>query len=69
KTEVRFTNEKPIFEIVYYAVKSAVESNRDVKHAVLNSTKTYTKEDFAVKKEQPKQFRFNVLNRENNESA
>lgn len=69
KTEVRFTNEKPIFEIVYYAVKSAIENNRDVKHAVFSSSKTYTKGDFEVKKEQPKQFRFNVVNKDSEEKS
>jgi DNA mismatch repair protein MutL len=33
KIEVRFANEKPIFDLVYYGVKSAVESDRSVKEA------------------------------------
>ena len=31
KTEVRFANEKPIFDLVYYAVKTAIENDRSVK--------------------------------------
>lgn len=31
KTEVRFANEKPIFDLVYYAVKTAIENDRTVK--------------------------------------
>lgn len=31
KTEVRFANDKPIFDLVYYAVKTAIENDRTVK--------------------------------------
>ncbi|MCM1284830.1 MAG: DNA mismatch repair endonuclease MutL [Acetobacter sp.] len=41
KIEVRFANEKPVFNLVYYGVKSAVDSDRTVKEA-----------DFSAKAEQ-----------------
>lgn len=66
KIEVRFANEKPIFDLIYYGVKSAVEADRSVKEAdfspkleVIYDTpsrvnKTYsTKLDFFKKKEEP----------------
>lgn len=33
KIEVRFANEKPVFNLIYYGVKTAVESDRTVKEA------------------------------------
>lgn len=33
KIEVRFANEKPVFDLIYYGVKSAVEADRTVKQA------------------------------------
>ncbi|MCC8072607.1 MAG: DNA mismatch repair endonuclease MutL [Clostridiales bacterium] len=33
KIEVRFANEKPIFDLIYYGVKNAVENDRTVKDA------------------------------------
>lgn len=33
KIEVRFANEKPIFDLIYYGVKSSIESDRTVKEA------------------------------------
>ncbi|MCH5314959.1 MAG: DNA mismatch repair endonuclease MutL [Eubacterium sp.] len=35
KIEVRFSNERPIFELIYYGVKAAVEEDRTVKEAKL----------------------------------
>ena len=65
KIEVRFANEKPIFDLIYYGVKSAVEADRSVKEAdfspkpeeiydtPLKANKTYsTKLDFFKKKEE-----------------
>lgn len=43
KIEVRFANEKPIFDLIYYGVKTAVESDRTVKQAEFN-----VKSDFPV---------------------
>lgn len=66
KIEVRFANEKPIFDLIYYGVKSAVEADRSVKEADFSPkleeiydtpsrvNKTYsTKLDFFKKKEEP----------------
>lgn len=38
KIEVRFANEKPIFQLVYYGVKMAIENDRSVKEAQFNPT-------------------------------
>ncbi len=61
KIEVRFANEKPIFDLIYYGVKTAVEADRSVKKAELTPKieqvydipkKTYSsKVDFFKKKE------------------
>ena len=69
KIEVRFANEKPIFDLVYYGVKTAVEADRTVKEADFspktdnlissiyntgNSERTYSARlDFFKKKEEP----------------
>ena len=67
KTEVRFANEKPVFDLIYYGVKTAIEADRTVKQAEFNPTienvysvsqnteqKTYTsKIDFFKKKDEP----------------
>lgn len=69
KIEVRFANEKPIFDLVYYGVKTAVEADRTVKEADFspktdnlissiyntdNREKTYSARlDFFKKKEEP----------------
>lgn len=37
KIEVRFANEKPIFDLIYYGVKTAVEADRTVKDAHFNA--------------------------------
>lgn len=45
KTEVRFANEKPVFSLVYYGVKTAVDNDSTVKEAKLgdsNFTPVYT---------------------------
>ena len=31
KTEVRFANEKPVFDLVYYGVKTAIENDTNGK--------------------------------------
>lgn len=38
KIEVRFANEKPIFNLVYYGVKTAIEADRSVKEADFSPT-------------------------------
>ncbi len=44
KTEVRFANEKPIFDLVYYAVKTAIENDRTVKEVEFKENSTYRQE-------------------------
>lgn len=44
KTEVRFANEKPIFDLVYYAVKTAIENDRTVKEVEFKENPIYRKE-------------------------
>lgn len=44
KTEVRFANEKPIFELVYYAVKTAIENDRTVKEVEFKENPIYRQE-------------------------
>lgn len=68
KTEVRFVNEKPVFDLVYYGVKTAVETKNSLKEGSFYSdangrnygnleTQT-SKIDFGVKPEQPSQLKF-----------
>ncbi|MEZ3421807.1 MAG: DNA mismatch repair endonuclease MutL [Eubacterium sp.] len=68
KIEVRFANEKPIFNLIYYGVKTAVESQDSVKEASLPDngiSEIYkaakpaaAKTDFFIKAEKPDQLRF-----------
>ncbi len=44
KTEVRFANEKPIFDLVYYAVKTAIENDRAVKEVEFKENPIYRQE-------------------------
>lgn len=44
KTEVRFANEKPIFDLVYYAVKTAIENDRTVKEVEFREIPIYRQE-------------------------
>ena len=44
KTEVRFANEKPIFDLVYYAVKTAIENDRTVKQVEFKENPIYRQE-------------------------
>lgn len=41
KTEVRFANEKPIFDLVYYGVKTAIENDRTVKEVEFREKPIY----------------------------
>ena len=43
KTEVRFANEKPIFNLVYYGVKTAIENDRTVKEVEFKEKPIYQK--------------------------
>lgn len=68
KIEVRFANEKPVFNLIYYGVKTAIETGDSVKQADFGTSydeKTYKKPethsvkvDFLKKPEQPKQMKF-----------
>lgn len=68
KTEVRFVNEKPVFDLVYYGVKTAIETKNSVKEGSFYSEsngrnyrnlETHTsKIDFGVKPAQPSQLKF-----------
>lgn len=44
KTEVRFANEKPIFDLVYYGVKTAIENDRTVKEVEFKENPIYRQE-------------------------
>ena len=44
KTEVRFANEKPIFDLVYYAVKTAIENDRTIKEVEFKENPIYRQE-------------------------
>ena len=44
KTEVRFANEKPIFDLVYYAVKTAIENDSTVKEVEFKENPIYRQE-------------------------
>ena len=44
KTEVRFANDKPIFDLVYYAVKTAIENDRTVKEVEFKENPIYRQE-------------------------
>lgn len=40
KTEVRFTNEKPIFDLIYYGIKTAILNKDTVKEATIKSNES-----------------------------
>lgn len=68
KIEVRFVNEKPVFNLIYYGVKTAIETGDSVKEANFgtsydgrpykNLEKHSVKVDFLKKEEPPKQMKF-----------
>lgn len=63
KTEVRFANERPVFELVYYGVKSAIEAGDTPKEAHFPSYKTNPvtasgKIDLFGGEEKPRQMEF-----------
>jgi DNA mismatch repair protein MutL len=69
KIEVRFTNEKPVFDLIYYGVKTALETKNTVKEAsgffsqdgraYKNLEQKTAKIDFGVKQEPPSQMKIN----------
>ncbi|MBE6549390.1 MAG: DNA mismatch repair endonuclease MutL [Ruminococcaceae bacterium] len=42
KLEVKFSNEKPVFEAIYYAVRNSLETNTTRPSVTLNSPRTWT---------------------------
>lgn len=68
KIEVRFVNEKPVFNLIYYGVKTAIETKDTVKQADFgtsydgrpykNLEKHSVQVDFLKKEEPPKQMKF-----------
>lgn len=59
KIEVRFANEKPVFDLIYYGVKSAIEIGDTPKEAVFKENNTISgKSDFLKKDEPPVQMQF-----------
>lgn len=68
KIEVRFVNEKPVFNLIYYGVKTAIETGDSVKEAEFgtsydgrpykNLEKHSVRVDFLKKEEPPKQMKF-----------
>lgn len=59
KIEVRFANEKPVFDLIYYGVKSAVETGDTPKEAVFKEQSSVSgKLDFLKKEEPPVQMQF-----------
>lgn len=75
KTEVRFINEKPVFDLVYYGVKTALETKNSVKEGSFyldQNGREYkklerqsAKIDFGVKPQQPSQLKFRSAPAEN----
>lgn len=74
KIEVRFVNEKLVFDLIYYGVKTAVEQQDTVKEGKLsdnsissvyaNQVKTHSsKIDFFKKEEKPNQLKFSSASR------
>lgn len=71
KIEVRFANEKPIFNLIYYGVKTAIEQQDTVKEGKISSDDTVlpirkpethsAKINFFKKEEQPNQLKFSSV--------
>lgn len=66
KIEVRFANEKPIFELIYYGVKNALEMGDSPKEVQFKEKQTFKTEtgkvDFFEKKDEPTQIQFKQTN-------
>lgn len=58
KIEVRFANERPVFELVYYGVKSAIEMGDTPVEMKLTEQSTIKAQDFRAKPEAPAQYSF-----------
>ncbi len=64
KIEVRFANERPVFELIYYGVKSAIELGDTPKEATFGGSRNYTKtasgrlDLFSKPEDEPQQMEF-----------
>ena len=65
KIEVRFANEKPVFDLVYYAVKSAIEVGDTPVEMHFNKNVQKPAQDFWAKPEAPVQTTFVQTKKEN----
>lgn len=69
KIEVRFANEKPVFDLVYYATKSAIEAGDTPVEMRFNKNVQKPAQDFWAKPEPPVQTTFTHIEKENFDDA
>ena len=69
KIEVRFANEKPVFDLVYYATKSAIEAGDTPVEMRFNKNVQKPAQDFWVKPEPPVQTTFTHTEKEDFDDA
>lgn len=69
KIEVRFANEKPVFDLVYYATKSAIEAGDTPVEMRFNKNAQKLAQDFWAKPEPPVQTTFTHIEKENFDDA
>lgn len=69
KIEVRFANEKPVFDLVYYATKSAIESGDTPVEMRFNKNVQKPAQDFWAKPEPPVQTTFTHTEKEDFDDA
>lgn len=69
KIEVRFANEKPIFDLVYYATKSAIEAGDTPVEMRFNKNVQKSAQDFWAKPEPPVQTTFTHTEKEDFDDA
>lgn len=69
KIEVRFANEKPVFDLVYYAVKSAIEVGDTPVEMRFNKNAQKSAQDFWAKPEPPVQTTFTHTEKEDFDDA
>ena len=69
KIEVRFANEKPVFDLVYYATKSAIEAGDTPVEMRFNKNVQKLAQDFWAKPEPPVQTTFTHIEKENFDDA
>lgn len=69
KIEVRFANEKPVFDLVYYATKSAIEAGDTPVEMRFNKNAQKSAQDFWAKPEPPVQTTFTHTEKEDFDDA